>query len=131
MQRAAGNQAESGSTNVNLTVPFRDFAAPHRELCPPEHRNSCYNAFMSTATILGRLLDPVASSLTPETAQQVVDFRADEQTQARIDELADRCNEGELTPEERREYDQYISAIDVVTVLQAKARSILEQHVAT
>ncbi len=81
---------------------------------------------MSTTTILGRLLDPVASSLTPETAQQVVDFRADEQTQARIDELAERCNEGELTPEERREYDRYISAIDVVTVLQAKARSILE-----
>jgi hypothetical protein len=86
---------------------------------------------MSTTTILGRLLDPITSSLSPETARQVADFRVDEQTQARIDQLADRCNAGELTPDERREYDQYVSAIDVVTVLQAKARSILEQHAAT
>lgn len=94
-------------------------------------RMFCYSTVMSTTTILGRLLDPIALSLTAETAQQVVDYRADEQTQARIDELADKCNEGELTPEERREYDGYISAIDVLTVLQAKARSRLEQHAAT
>ena len=86
---------------------------------------------MSTTTILGRLLDPIASSLTPETAQLVVDYRADQETQARIDLLAEKCNEGELTLQERREYDRYISAIDVITVLQAKARSILEQRAAT
>lgn len=80
---------------------------------------------MSTSTILGQLLDPIASSLTPESAQRIIDFRADELTQTRIDELANRCNEGELTPEERREYDRYLSVIDVVTVLQAKARSIV------
>jgi hypothetical protein len=94
-------------------------------------RNACYNMVMSNTTILSQLLAPITSSLTPETAQQVVDFRADELTQARIDELADRCNAGELTPEELCEYDRYISAIDLVTVLQVKARSILEQHAAT
>ena len=44
---------------------------------------------------------------------------------ARIDYLADRANEGLLTDDEREEYSGYLHAIDVITVLQAKARSQL------
>ena len=81
---------------------------------------------MSTATIhLDRLLEPFVSCLTPEVAAKVADLRADEEIQDRIDYLADRSNEGLLSAEERDEYEGYLHAIDVITVLQAKARSFL------
>jgi hypothetical protein len=81
---------------------------------------------MSTATInLDRLLEPFVSCLTPEVAAKIADSRADEETQGRIDFLADRSNEGQLTSDEREEYEGYLHAIDVITVRQAKARFLL------
>jgi hypothetical protein len=82
---------------------------------------------MSATQVLDRLLDPVGDFLTPEVARRLVAYRADATTQARIDELAEKCNEGQLTPVERREYETYIAAIDFVTFLQAKARTVLER----
>jgi hypothetical protein len=55
-------------------------------------------------------------------------MRADEAMQARIDYLADRSNEGMLTPDEADEYDGYLHAIDVIAVLQAKARAQLRKQ---
>ncbi|HEY3391784.1 MAG TPA: hypothetical protein VGK58_03700 [Lacipirellulaceae bacterium] len=79
---------------------------------------------MSTAAInLDRLLEPFADCLTPEVAAKVADMRADESIQRRIDYLADRANEGLLTAEEQDEYVGYLHAIDVIAVLQAKARA--------
>ncbi len=81
---------------------------------------------MSTAAVhLDRLLEPLAASLTPEVAAKVADLRADEAMQGRIDYLAERSNEGLLTNQEREEYAGYLHAIDVISVLQAKARSQL------
>ncbi len=79
----------------------------------------------SETALLDRFLDPIGRCLTPEVARRIVAFRADEAMQARIDELAEKSNEGRLSETERREYDTYIRAIDFVTVLQLKARSIL------
>ncbi len=61
-------------------------------------------------------------------AQELAAMRATPEVQARIDELADKCTEGELTPEERAEYDAYVDAIDVISILQAKARSVLARQ---
>jgi hypothetical protein len=81
---------------------------------------------MSTAAIhLDRLLEPLAECLSPDVAAKVADLRADEAMQSRIDDLAERANEGLLTAAERDEYAGYLHAIDVVAVLQAKARSQL------
>jgi hypothetical protein len=83
---------------------------------------------MSTASInLDRLLEPFVECLTPDVAAKVADMRADDTIQARIDYLADRANEGLLTDDEREEYDGYLHAIDVIAVLQAKARSQLRR----
>lgn len=80
---------------------------------------------MSTMAInLDRLLDPIAGCLSPDVAAKVADLRADDAMQARIDYLAQRANEGLLTDEEREEYAGYLHAIDVISVLQAKARSV-------
>ena len=45
--------------------------------------------------------------------------------QERIDYLAERSSEGSITTEEGEEYAGYLHAIDVIAVLQAKARSLL------
>jgi hypothetical protein len=83
---------------------------------------------MSTASIhLDRLLEPFADCLTPEVAAKVADLRADDATQDRIDYLADRANDGLLTEEERDEYEGYLHAIDVIAILQAKARAQLRR----
>lgn len=76
---------------------------------------------------LDRVFDPLLESLTPAFAQKLVEFRADEELQARLDELADKCTEGQLSSEERREYEAYMKAIDLVALLQAKARQFLRQ----
>jgi len=85
---------------------------------------------MSNVNVLDRFLDPFGALLTPEVAQRLVAFRVDTATQARIDTLADKCTEGQLTPAEGEEYDTYITAIEFITVLQAKARTVLEQGLA-
>jgi hypothetical protein len=48
--------------------------------------------------------------------------------QARLDQLADKANEGLLLPEEYAEYDRYREALHFVTILQAKALAILERN---
>ncbi|MBM3223423.1 MAG: hypothetical protein FJZ47_06440 [Candidatus Tectomicrobia bacterium] len=82
-------------------------------------------AIDNTTAGLAKILDPVAQCFTPEVAKRVVELRADPAMQARIEELADKCNEGTITPAEMAEYDAYIQAMDVVAVLQKKARTLL------
>jgi hypothetical protein len=78
--------------------------------------------------VLDRLLDPLRDCLTPALARRLVKFRADAATQARVGELADKCNEGELTQAERREYAAYVRAIHLISVLQSKARLSLAKN---
>lgn len=86
------------------------------------------DAHMSTAEIhLDRLLEPFADCLTPDVAAKVAELQAGEAMQARIEYLADRANEGQLTRHEEDEYTGYLRAIDVIAILQAKARSQLRQ----
>ncbi len=82
---------------------------------------------MSSAleTPLDRLLDPFAKCLTADVARRLADMRPDPATQARIDQLAAMANEGTLGPAEQAEYLGYVEAIDIVSILQAKARKLL------
>jgi hypothetical protein len=83
---------------------------------------------MSTTTenaALDRVLEPVIAILTPEVAQGIADMRADPQLQVRLDELASKANNGQLTDAERQEYEDYVDAIDFIGIFQAKARAVL------
>lgn len=75
--------------------------------------------------LLDRILEPVSSSLNEEAAQKLLTLKADRKTQASVSKLADKCTEGELTPEERHEYEQYLMANHFIAVLKAKARILL------
>jgi hypothetical protein len=81
---------------------------------------------VSNGSVLDRVLEPFTECLKPEVARRIVDLRARAVDQARVDELADKANEGELTADERAEYDKYREAFHFVTILQAKAGSLLE-----
>jgi hypothetical protein len=78
--------------------------------------------------VLDRMLDPFSELLTPAMARRLAKFRADATTQARVEELATKCNEGELTPAERREYEAYVRAIHLISILQSKARMVLARN---
>ena len=86
---------------------------------------------MNRMNMLDNFLDPFGAMFTPEVAQRVAAFRVDASTQARIDALADKCTEGQLTAAEGEEYDTYLRAIDFITVLQAKARAVLDHRAAS
>ncbi len=84
-----------------------------------------------SASVLDRLLEPITRCLTPESARALVELRADPVAQARIAELAEKCNAGQITPEEQREYETYVHVGNIIAILQAKARLLLRQPAAS
>ncbi|MBI3796224.1 MAG: hypothetical protein HY268_04540 [Deltaproteobacteria bacterium] len=78
-------------------------------------------------TVLDRFLRPLTECLTPEVAQRIVNLQLDAQSQARLDELAAKANEGQLTDNERQEYEEFVEGIDLIGILKARARTILTQ----
>ena len=83
---------------------------------------------MSSSTLLERMVDPIGKALTPDAARAILEVRADDETQNRIDRLADRCNEGSLSPEERAEYQEFVSLFNLLALLQSRARSVLQAN---
>jgi hypothetical protein len=76
-----------------------------------------------SATILSTAFDRATQAifgiLSPEQVHQIVDYHADETLQTRIAELAEKANEGNLSTEERSEYQGYAQANHFVAILQA------------
>lgn len=62
------------------------------------------------AHFMDRVLDPLAACLNREAAMSIIDLRIDPEIQARVEVLAERANEGTLTPDERAEYLSYVEA---------------------
>lgn len=94
----------------------------------------CYTRGMSQTPMtvtLDKLLDPVTRCLTPEVARRLVELRADPELQSRVDALAEKNTEGQLTPEEREEYETYVRVSRFIAILQAKARKLLAQYPAS
>ena len=83
---------------------------------------------MSIANYLDLFLDPVTDAFTPELAEAVVNIRADAQTQARIERLREKANDGTLTPEEEADYREFVEAVDIISIIQSKARKFLVKH---
>ena len=81
---------------------------------------------MSTA-VLDRFLEPLTDCFTDEVADRIVRLRPDPLLQRRVDELAAKANEGELSVEESLEYAETIEANDLVALIKAKARAQLSR----
>jgi hypothetical protein len=79
----------------------------------------------TATTALDRVLDPIRDCLDADVARRLVDLRIDPALQARIEELADRCNEGQLSDEERAEYEGYVEGAEILSLIKLKARRYL------
>lgn len=79
---------------------------------------------------LDRLLDPLTDALTPEYAYALLAIRADAEVEARIEELRRKTNKLTLSAAEDAEYKDFIEALDVVSIMQAKARRFLSRQAA-
>ena len=79
-------------------------------------------------TVLARILEPLAQCLTPDVAREIIKLRADSTLQSRVDRLATKNTEGTLTEEERSEYESYVHATNFISILQAKARKLVNQE---
>lgn len=79
------------------------------------------------SAVLSEMLEPVSRSFGLKTARALVALRMDESAQARVEKLAEKCNEGRLTAAERAEYEAYVQASTLIGILQAKARRLLSK----
>ena len=82
----------------------------------------------ATNNLLDRILDPLGRALSPQVAKEIVALRADPIAQERMDQLAESCNQGMLTPDEDAEYRALVAASSVIAILQSKARAILANN---
>jgi hypothetical protein len=71
----------------------------------PHEVAACYCFCMSDTAMLDQLLDPFAQCLDAESARRVAEFGIAPEVQAQVGVLAERANEGELTEDERADYE--------------------------
>ena len=81
---------------------------------------------MATATdFLSTYIEPIADGLTLPQAQQILAIVPSDKLIARVEELAEKSENGSLTAEERTEYEYYVDVDDVIGLLKAKARRVV------
>jgi len=83
---------------------------------------------MAAVSYLDRLLEPLTEAFTPKMASILLELRADAELEAQIDELRRKANSGTLTPTEEAEYKDFVEAVDVISIMQAKARRFLAKQ---
>jgi hypothetical protein len=81
-------------------------------------------ATTSESLAFDRGIRPVMEIVLPERVDALIGFRADPELQARIEHLARRSTEGELTEDERAEYAGYVRANKFVAILKRQARHL-------
>jgi hypothetical protein len=76
---------------------------------------------------LERLLRPLRRELSHELAAALLRLKADDEVQARYDELASKNTEGSLSSEERAELESLVRANSILGLLKAEARAVLQR----
>ena len=72
---------------------------------------------VTTTTYLDRFLEPMTEALTLEVARVLGDLRVDPETEAEVQRLRERANEGKLTIEEEAAYKDFVEAADVISII--------------
>ena len=81
---------------------------------------------MSTQTAFHLGLAPVMQRLLPGREQAVLDTPPDQELRDRIETLASKNTEDELTEDERAEYEGYVRANKFLAVLRREAKLMVE-----
>ena len=77
------------------------------------------------ATAFERGVRPLLQLVLRDKAETVLNFRPDPALQSRIEELATRSTDGELSEEERAEYEGYVRANKFIAILRRQAHQLL------
>ncbi|MBW3596628.1 MAG: hypothetical protein KY475_05065 [Planctomycetes bacterium] len=83
---------------------------------------------MNAIAYVDRLLDPMTAAFTPELARKLVDLKIDPELERHVEALRAKANAGALSPEEESDYHEFIEAVDVVSIIQSKARRFLAER---
>jgi len=84
---------------------------------------------MSTQSAFHRGVHPLLTLLLPGKEEAVLAVKPDQALRERIEELAARSNEGDMTADERDEYEGYVQANKFVAILRRQARRMQSDHV--
>ena len=84
----------------------------------------------SALTVFADSLAPVEGCLNRESASAILNLPPNPRVQSRVEALAEKCNQGAVTPDERSEYEALIWADHFLGILQAKAEHYLKTHAA-
>ncbi|MFA6544002.1 MAG: hypothetical protein WCS99_06230 [Limisphaerales bacterium] len=83
--------------------------------------------WVQSQKLVADLAERLGGTLNLESAQTILALKLDGPTPERRQELADKANEGQLTVEERAEYETYAQVRGMLAILQSKARLYLKQ----
>ena len=81
---------------------------------------------MTDKSAFEQLLRPLRRGLNTELAALLLRIQADDEVQARYEDLAERNTEGKLSPAEQNELASIVRANSLLTVLKAEARAFLQ-----
>ena len=82
----------------------------------------------SEAAIFARLFEGQNGNLSQLVARKLLDITFTASDQARMEELAQRNQQGRLTAQEREELANYVKVGDLLAILHSKARQALKKH---
>ncbi len=78
------------------------------------------------STAFNRAVSPVLRQVLPQQkVETVISFDVEPDLRARIEELASKSTEGDLSDQERLEYQGYVRANKFIATLQRQARRLL------
>lgn len=75
---------------------------------------------------LNQMLEPLSQTLSVEAAESIVALKISPRLEARVRELAERRNEGQLGDQEQAEYRGYVIGAEILALLKLKARRATE-----
>jgi hypothetical protein len=75
----------------------------------------------TTAGVDDSLLESAARCLDTDSVRALSELQLDRAAQERLEVLAQKANEGHLTPDEAGEYERFIDLSDIISTLRLKA----------
>jgi len=80
---------------------------------------------LSGSATIDRVMNNVGDTMTPDFARRIVALQPDPELDERLDYLSARSEAGELTEEERAEYESVILMGDLISLMKRRAKRIL------
>lgn len=81
---------------------------------------------ITESEILADVIAPDQGDLTSEVARSVLRWKFTDRARARMNDLADRNNNGTITVPERQDLEKYLRVGSLINIVQAKARLSLK-----